>query len=170
MPTTPLPASIRKRSEQYAKNIHNRGHVKKSLNPKVEQRLEAERQQKQGLKTGQPVLGPSGRRVVVVLLLITLGSALYQILQPLLASLGRSAAPAPETSPNLSREQQARAAEAVLRELNRKATEKYLRTAKDYQPPAAPKEDNAGNDADGDDADDDGVWDEPARPAMEPLV
>ncbi|KAJ2640212.1 hypothetical protein IW137_003470, partial [Coemansia sp. RSA 1287] len=74
MVTTPMPANIRKRSEKYANNVHNRGNVKKSLDPKIEQRLETERVRKTGLGTKQPSLGPNGRKMVIALLLITLGS------------------------------------------------------------------------------------------------
>ncbi|KAJ2768678.1 hypothetical protein IWQ57_003434, partial [Coemansia nantahalensis] len=141
----------------------------------------AERLEKQGLRKGQPALGAGGRKVVVALLLITLGSALYQVLQPLFAGLGRPAGPAPKTEADLTREQQAKAAAAVLQALNRQATEKYLKSAKDYKPPPAPmaeltaepKADDDNDDADAD-ADDDAdaarVWADAARPAMEPLV
>ncbi|KAJ2776732.1 hypothetical protein H4R18_005518 [Coemansia javaensis] len=170
MPTTPLPAPLRKRSEQYAKNITKRGHVKKSLNPVVEQRLEAERLRKKGLRTNQPaVLGPAARRAVVALLVITLGSALYQIVQPLIA-VRRSPAP-PKGAADLTRDQQARAAQAVLQELNRKAAEKYLRTAKDYRPPQVVlKADNGDGDDDGDDDDNDNDNDSEAVPVMAPLA
>ncbi|KAJ1743063.1 hypothetical protein LPJ78_004336 [Coemansia sp. RSA 989] len=136
MVTTPMPAAFRKRSALYAKNINHRGHVKKSLNPKVEERLEAERLRKQGLKNGLPTLGPNGRKVVLVLLAITLGSMIYQMLMPLFAlSWSSSTNSAAKTEAQLTKEQQAKAAEAILRAMNKRATEKYLKTAKDYKPP-----------------------------------
>ncbi|KAJ2360047.1 hypothetical protein IW150_007617 [Coemansia sp. RSA 2607] len=53
------------------------------------------------------------------------------------SSSSRSAASqAKQSNSVLTREQQARAAEAVLQELNRKATEKYFSMAKDYKPPS----------------------------------
>ncbi|KAJ2354341.1 hypothetical protein IWW50_001787 [Coemansia erecta] len=158
MVTTPMPANIRKRSEKYAKNVHNRGHVKKSLDPVVEERLEAERLRKKGLTSKQPALGPNARKMVLGLLLITLGSALYQIMLPLFGSSGRSA-PAnarsakTRTKADLTREQQAKAAEAILQEMNRQAAEKYMRTAKDYKPPTPEAVPFEGGE---DDEDDDG--------------
>ncbi|KAJ2849539.1 hypothetical protein IWW36_002545 [Coemansia brasiliensis] len=136
MVTTPMPAAFRKRSALYAKNIHNRGHVKKSLNPKVEERLEAERLRKKGLKNGQPILGPNGRKVVIALLVITFGSMIYQMLAPLFAlSWSSDAGKAAKSEAQLTKEQQAKAAEAILQAMNKRATEKYMRTAKDYKPP-----------------------------------
>ncbi|KAJ2080949.1 hypothetical protein H4R24_002702 [Coemansia sp. RSA 988] len=141
MVTTPMPATARKRSEQYAKNVTKRGHVKKSLSPRVEKRLEEERLRKKGIKTGQPVLGSNARKAIVALLLITLGSTLYQILQPLFSSSGNqpSQASRPRSTPDLTRQQQAKAAEAILQAMNREAAERYMKTAKDYKPPASPE-------------------------------
>ncbi|KAJ1833823.1 hypothetical protein LPJ63_002448 [Coemansia sp. RSA 2711] len=169
MVSTPMPANLRKRSEQYAKNIKHRGHVKKSLNPEVERRLEEERLRKKGLKSGRPTLGPSGRKVVLALLLITLGSALYQIVQPLISNFsGRSAGGTQKTEAELTREQQAKAAEAILKAMNQKAAEKYLKTAKHYKPPAAPANSNA--DAGDDDDEDEDIAAVPIPDTQEPLV
>ncbi|KAJ2695028.1 hypothetical protein H4R19_005870 [Coemansia spiralis] len=125
-----------------------------------------------------------------------LGSGLYQVLQPLFAGFGRPSGPAPKTEADLTRDQQAQAAASVLQELNRKATAKYLKYAKDYKPPVpAPMAEpivqlKAESKADVDDDDDDNVWAKPivelkaeskadvddnvwadaAHPAMEPLV
>ncbi|PIA13766.1 hypothetical protein COEREDRAFT_83251 [Coemansia reversa NRRL 1564] len=138
MVTTPMPATARKRSEQYAKNVTKRGHVKKSLSPRIEKRLEEERLRKNGIKTRKPALSSNARKVIVILLLITLGSALYQILQPLFSSSRHqpSRASRAKTTPDLTRQEQAKAAEAILRAMNREAAEKYMKTAKDYKPPA----------------------------------
>ncbi|KAJ1986415.1 hypothetical protein GGI25_005758 [Coemansia spiralis] len=141
MPTTPMPASFRKRSEQYAKNVNKRGHVKKSLDPMVEKRLEAERLRKKGLGNSVPPLVSKSRRVLLVLLALVLGSALYQILQPLFGSSSDSnssrgssrKAKAPTQESELTREQQAKAAEAVLRAMNQQAQRKYMENAKNYK-------------------------------------
>ncbi|KAJ2665333.1 hypothetical protein IWW48_000222 [Coemansia sp. RSA 1200] len=143
MPTTPMPANLRQRSEQYAKNINNRGNVKKSLNPKVEQRLEAERLRKKGLGKNTPVMVSKSRRIILVLLALILGSTLYQVFLPLFGSGGSSSSntgssarsskkTASKQNTELTREQQARAAEAVLRAMNQQKLEKYRNSAKKY--------------------------------------
>ncbi|KAJ2723833.1 hypothetical protein GGI07_002372 [Coemansia sp. Benny D115] len=138
MPTSsPIPANIRKRSELYAKNIKNRGNVKKSLDPKVEQRLESERISKTGLTANTPTMSTGSRRLIVAFLVLTLGSALYQACLPFFSSSSShsTSKQTPKTAKALTREQQAQAAQAVLQEMNRKATEKYFSMAKNYQPP-----------------------------------
>ncbi|KAJ1667017.1 hypothetical protein IW140_002229 [Coemansia sp. RSA 1813] len=141
MPNTPMPANIRKRSETYAQNINKRGHVKKSLDPKVEQRLEAERLRKKGLGKGNPILVSSSRKILLVLLTLVLGSTLYQVFLPLFGNNGSSSSSshrsnkkgASKQEPELTREQQARAAEAVLRAMNQQKIEKYRENAKNYK-------------------------------------
>ncbi|KAJ1824935.1 hypothetical protein LPJ56_002771 [Coemansia sp. RSA 2599] len=139
MPTTPLPASIRKRTELFAKNVKHRGNVKKSLDPRKQQAIEAERLRKKGLGSGLPALSSGSRKLILVLLAMIVGSVLYQICLPFIggsSSSDGSPRKAKQSTSALTREQQARAAEAVLQELNRKATEKYFSMAKNYQPPA----------------------------------
>ncbi|KAJ1722386.1 hypothetical protein LPJ53_003180 [Coemansia erecta] len=157
MPTTPMPAAARKRSELFAKNIKHRGNVRKSLNPKTEQKIEAERLRKKGLGSGMPLPSFGNRRVIIAFLALTLGSVLYQICMPFFGGDGSSSSSgsrsatsqAKQSNSVLTREQQARAAEAVLQELNRKATEKYFSMAKDYKPP--PKNFDTNGDANGED-------------------
>ncbi|KAJ2777648.1 hypothetical protein GGI15_004436 [Coemansia interrupta] len=153
-----MPAAARKRSELFAKNIKHRGNVRKSLNPKTEQKIEAERLRKKGLGSGMPLPSFGNRRVIIAFLVLTLGSVLYQICMPFFGGDGSSsgrgssrsaASQAKQSNSVLTREQQARAAEAVLQELNRKATEKYFSMAKDYKPP--PKNFDANADANDDD-------------------
>ncbi|KAJ2550351.1 hypothetical protein EV175_004105 [Coemansia sp. RSA 1933] len=137
MTHTPMPANIRKRSEIYAKNVTKRGHVKKSLDPKVEERLEAESLHKKGLGKGNPMLVSSSRKILFVLLALVIGSTLYQMLLPLLGnssggSSGSSARPTKKEK-ELTREEQARAAEAVLRAMNQQKIEKYRANAKNYK-------------------------------------
>ncbi|KAJ2232335.1 hypothetical protein FB645_000702 [Coemansia sp. IMI 203386] len=153
MPTTPLPASVRKRTELFAKNIKHRGNVKKSLDPKKQQAIEAQRQRKNGLGSSLPSLTTGSRKIIIAFLALTVGSVLYQICLPFIggnSNSGASPRQAKQSGSALTREQQARAAEAVLQELNRKATEKYFSMAKNYKPPAPPvvvnQEDNAGVD------------------------
>ncbi|KAJ2747940.1 hypothetical protein GGI20_000027 [Coemansia sp. BCRC 34301] len=133
--TASMPASIRKRSELHAKNIDKRGSVKSSLDLKTEQKHEAERLRKKGLGMGAPSHTLTSRRLLFALVVITVGSALYQILSPMFASSGSGKEPA-KSQAALTREQQAEAAAAVLRSLNAKAADKYLKAAKTYQPPA----------------------------------
>ncbi|KAJ2816339.1 hypothetical protein FBU31_006615 [Coemansia sp. 'formosensis'] len=135
--TASMPANIRKRSELYARNIHKRGNVKSSLDPKTEQKHEAERLRKKGLGPGTPVHVSSSRRLLLALVAITVGSALYQVLSPMFASGGSSAAGGTEATKSqaaLTREQQAEAAAAVLKSLNAKAAERYLKSARTWQP------------------------------------
>ncbi|KAJ2323033.1 hypothetical protein GGI00_005742 [Coemansia sp. RSA 2681] len=140
--TASMPASIRKRSELHAKNIDKRGSVKSSLDPKTEQKHEAERLRKKGLGTGAPSHASTSRKLLLALVLITVGSALYQVLSPMFANSGgggsgatRRKSPQEKSQAALTREQQAEAAAAVLRSLNAKAAEKYLKAAKTFQPP-----------------------------------
>ncbi|KAJ2563747.1 hypothetical protein GGH95_004585 [Coemansia sp. RSA 1836] len=138
--TASMPASIRKRSEFHAKNIDKRGSVKSSLDPKTEQKHEAERLRKKGLGTGAPSHASTSRRLLLALVLITVGSALYQVLSPMFANSGSGGgasrkSPSEKSQAALTREQQAEAAAAVLRSLNAKAAEKYLKAAKTFQPP-----------------------------------
>ncbi|KAJ1963694.1 hypothetical protein GGI12_001906 [Dipsacomyces acuminosporus] len=140
---TPMPASIRKRSEVYAKNIHKRGNVRKSLDPAVEQKLEAEALRKKGLRTKAPASVSGSKKIIVAFLLITLGSALYQILSPLFGSSTRASkasktSKATNPSVTLTPEQQAKAAEAILRAMNQQAAEKYMKSAKNYKPASPP--------------------------------
>ncbi|KAJ1882537.1 hypothetical protein LPJ66_011136 [Kickxella alabastrina] len=143
MASSPIPANIRKRSDKYANNIKHRGNVPKSLDPKVQQKLEALRLGKKGLGTGMPMpTASNARRILLALLLLTVGSALYQVCLPLFGSQPSSGGQQPKAKQStgvLTREQQAKAAQAVLQELNRKATEKYFSMAKNYQPPVAPQ-------------------------------
>ncbi|KAJ2889434.1 hypothetical protein GGI21_006574, partial [Coemansia aciculifera] len=132
------------RSELYAKNIDKRGSVKSSLDPKTEQKHEAERLRKKGLGGGAPSSSHSlsSRRLLLALVVITVGSALYQVLSPMFASGGGGGSGGGSREPEkkqaaLTREQQAEAAAAVLKSLNAKAAESYLKAAKTYQPPAA---------------------------------
>ncbi|KAJ1988704.1 hypothetical protein GGI04_006070 [Coemansia thaxteri] len=140
---TPMPASIRKRSELHAKNIHKRGNVKSSLDPKTEQKHEAERLRKKGLGKGATSQVSSSRKLLLALLGIIFGSALYQICLPLFggrsSSGGGSGATSAQTKSStvLTREEQAKAAEAVLRALNQQAADRYMKSAKSYKPPAA---------------------------------
>ncbi|KAJ2361614.1 hypothetical protein H4S02_011612 [Coemansia sp. RSA 2611] len=136
--TASMPANIRKRSELYAKNIDKRGSVKSSLDPKTEQKHEAERLRKKGLGASTPVHTSTSRRLLVALVAITVGSALYQVLSPMFASGASSSGGGKEATKSraaLTREQQAREAAAVLKSLNAKAAERYLKSAKTWQPP-----------------------------------
>ncbi|KAJ1824340.1 hypothetical protein GGH91_000593 [Coemansia sp. RSA 2671] len=136
--TASMPANIRKRSELYAKNIDKRGSVKSSLDPKTEQKHEAERLRKKGLGASTPVHTSTSRRLLVALVAITVGSALYQVLSPMFASGAGSSGGGKEATKSraaLTREQQAREAAAVLKSLNAKAAERYLKSAKTWQPP-----------------------------------
>lgn len=130
-----MPANLRKRSEIYANNIHSRGHVKTSLDPKMEQKHEAERLHKKGLGKSVPASVTNSRRLLLGLLVLLLGSALYQVCLPLFgrSSGGRSSRATKDES-QLTREQQARAAEAVLRAMNQKAAESYREKAATYVP------------------------------------
>ncbi|KAJ2383079.1 hypothetical protein GGI05_005435, partial [Coemansia sp. RSA 2603] len=99
------------------------------------------RLRKKGLGSGMPLPSFGSRRVIIAFLVLTLGSVLYQICMPFFGGDGSSssrsaASQAKQSNSVLTREQQARAAEAVLQELNRKATEKYFSMAKDYKPPS----------------------------------
>ncbi|KAI7829240.1 hypothetical protein BX661DRAFT_198016 [Kickxella alabastrina] len=122
MASSPIPANIRKRSDKYANNIKHRGSVPKSLDAKVQQKLEARRLSKKGLGTGMPVpTAANGRRILLALLLLTVGSALYQVCLPLFGSQPSSGGQQPKAKQStsvLTREQQAKAAQAVLQELN----------------------------------------------------
>ncbi|KAI8324711.1 hypothetical protein GQ54DRAFT_316094 [Martensiomyces pterosporus] len=148
----PMPANIRKRSEIYSKNIHNRGHVKKSLDPAREQRLEADAMRKKGLGSKAPVPVSGSKKLVIALLLITLGSALYQICAPLFGSFSWSTKATKPTT-TLTPEQQAKAAEAILKAMNEQAAEKYRAKAKSYKP-ASSSAVEADADSDSDAADD----------------
>ncbi|KAJ2516392.1 hypothetical protein H4217_004618 [Coemansia sp. RSA 1939] len=142
MPTTPMPANLRQRSEKYAQNVNKRGNVKMSLDPKVEQRLEAERLRKKGLGKNTPMMVSNSRRILLVLLALVLGSTLYQVFLPLFGSGGgsnntgssarSSKKGASKQNTELTREQQARAAEAVLRAMNQQKLEKYRDSANKY--------------------------------------
>ncbi|KAJ1905198.1 hypothetical protein LPJ81_002057 [Coemansia sp. IMI 209127] len=140
MTNTPMPASIRKRSETYARNVTKRGNVKKSLDPKAEQRIEAERLRKKGIGKGSPTLVSRSRKLLLVLLALVLGSTLYQMLLPLFGrSSSSSSSPrsnkkgSSKQEPELTREQQARAAEAVIRAMNQQKVERYRENAKNYK-------------------------------------
>ncbi|KAJ2403210.1 hypothetical protein GGI23_000140 [Coemansia sp. RSA 2559] len=142
MTNTPMPANIRKRSEIYAQNVTKRGHVKTSLDPKAEQRIEAERLRKKGIGKGSPTLVSRSRKLLFVLLALVLGSTLYQMLLPLFGSSSSSSSSSSTRSnkkgpskqePELTREQQARAAEAVIRAMNQQKIEKYRENAKNYK-------------------------------------
>ncbi|KAJ2063266.1 hypothetical protein GGI17_001877 [Coemansia sp. S146] len=135
--TASMPASIRKRSELYAKNIDKRGNVKSSLDPKTEQKHEAERLRKKGLGPGTSVHVSTSRKLLLALVVITVGSALYQVLSPMFARGGGSGATgkaATKSQAALTREQQAEAAAAVLKSLNAKAAERYLKSARTWKP------------------------------------
>ncbi|KAJ1861108.1 hypothetical protein LPJ57_006570, partial [Coemansia sp. RSA 486] len=92
MPTTPLPASVRKRTELFAKNIKHRGNVKKSLDPKKQQAIEAQRQRKNGLGSSLPSLTTGSRKIIIAFLALTVGSVLYQICLPFIGGNSNSGA------------------------------------------------------------------------------
>ncbi|ORX73946.1 hypothetical protein DL89DRAFT_263953 [Linderina pennispora] len=133
----PMPAQLRKRSEIYDKNINKRGSVKKSLNPEKEQKIEAERLRKKGLGSGMPGPAAGSRKLVIALLVLTLGSVLYQVFSPW---FGKSSTSVKSTKPktSLTPEQQAKAAEDILRAMNDFAAKRQKEDAEaEQETPAA---------------------------------